>query len=290
MIKKNWKSIFFSYLNNMIIILFCASIILPFISVFFTSLSTSAGASMGSFKINWDKLSLENYKSMLNNHFIWSGYAITVFRTIVGTVLTVLLTSIGAYCMSKPYFPNRTFWMSFILFTMYFGGGLIPTYMVYCAYGLKDSVWVMILPSLVGAYNLIIMRNFFQQVPASLEESARIDGAGDLRILFSIMYPVSKPVLMTVALWVAVGHWNSWYDCLVYIRDTNKFVLQIVLRRIVLLGARQMMEAGVTEDIVGNPDGLKAAAIFVTTIPILCVYPFIQKYFVKGVMVGSLKG
>lgn len=288
--KRNWKSNFFYYLNKIIIILFCGSIIFPFISLLFTSLTTSAGASMGSFNIDWDNLTLENYKSMLNNKFIWSGYRVTLFRTIVGTVLSVLMTSIGAYCMSRPYFPNRAFWMSFIIFTMYFGGGLIPTYVLYCSYGLKDSVWVMILPGLVGAYNLIIMRNFFQQVPASLEESARIDGAGDLRILFSIMYPVSKPVLMTVALWVAVGHWNSWYDCLVYIRDTNKFVLQIVLRRIVLQGTTEMMKAGLAEDVVGNPDGLKAAAIFVTTIPILCVYPFVQKYFVKGVMVGSLKG
>lgn len=149
----------------------------------------------------------------------------------------------------------------------------------------------MILPCLVSTYNLVIMRNFFQQIPAAIEESGRIDGAGNLRILFSLIYPISTPVLATIALWVAVSHWNAWFDCLVYIRDADKFVLQVVLRRIVLQGSSQMIEMGVTpDDVMSNPDGLKAAAIFVATLPILCVYPFAQKYFVKGIIVGSLKG
>ena len=151
----------------------------------------------------------------------------------------------------------------------------------------------MVLPGLCGAYNLIIMRNFFQQIPASIEESGRLDGAGELRILLSLIYPISKPVLATIAMWVAVGNWNAWFDCLVYIRDTDKFVLQVVLRRIVLQGSSQMMElagSNANLELASNPDGLKAATIFVATIPILMIYPFAQKYFVKGVIVGSLKG
>ncbi|MDD6174293.1 MAG: carbohydrate ABC transporter permease [Firmicutes bacterium] len=281
----------FSFVNGLLITLFCISVLFPFVSLLITSFSTAASASLGGFDLDFSKMSFANYSTMLRSQYIWSGYLNTIFRTVVGTVLSVLLTSLGAYCLSKPFFPHRTFWMGFVVFTMFFSGGLIPTYLVMCEIGMKNSIWSMILPCLISTYNLVIMRNFFQQIPAAIEESGRIDGAGNLRILFSLIYPISTPVLATIALWVAVSHWNAWFDCLVYIRDADKFVLQVVLRRIVLQGSTQMIEMGVTpDDVMSNPDGLKAAAIFVATLPILCIYPFAQKYFVKGIIVGSLKG
>ena len=291
MVQSKIGSRLFGLINGFFITVFSLSIVLPFLSLFFTSLSASAAAAIGSFDIDFQNLSLTNYSTMLRSQYIWTGYLNTLFRTIVGTLLSILFTSIGAYCLSKSFFPHRTFWMAIVVFPMFFGGGLIPTYLTVCNLGLKNSIWSMIFPSLISTYNLVIIRNFFQQIPAELEESGRIDGAGNLRILFSLIYPISMPVLATVSLWVAVSHWNAWFDCLVYIRDTEKFVLQIVLRRIVLQGSTEMMELGVTtDDVLSNPDGLKAAAIFVATFPILCVYPFVQKYFVKGVIVGSLKG
>ena len=291
--KKRSKWTLFDYVNTALITLLCLSIILPFISVFFTSLSSSAAASMGSFDVDWDNLTLKNYRATFKNQFILRRYVVTILRTVITTVLSLLLTSIGAYCLSKKWFPHRGFWMGIVVFTMFFSGGLIPTYLTYVSYGLKNSFWAMVLPGLCSAYNLIIMRNFFQQIPESIEESGRLDGAGELRILLSLIYPISKPVLATVAMWVAVSNWNAWFDCLVYIRDTDKFVLQVVLRRIVLQGSSQMMELAGNNpnlDLASNPDGLKAASIFVATVPILLVYPFAQKYFVKGVIVGSLKG
>lgn len=291
MIRQTLPGRIFSFVNGLLITLFCISVLFPFVSLLITSFSTAASASLGGFDLDFSKMSFANYSTMLRSQYIWSGYLNTIFRTVVGTVLSVLLTSLGAYCLSKPFFPHRTFWMGFVVFTMFFSGGLIPTYLVMCEIGMKNSIWSMILPCLISTYNLVIMRNFFQQIPAAIEESGRIDGAGNLRILFSLIYPISTPVLATIALWVAVSHWNAWFDCLVYIRDADKFVLQVVLRRIVLQGSTQMIEMGVTpDDVMSNPDGLKAAAIFVATLPILCVYPFAQKYFVKGIIVGSLKG
>jgi putative aldouronate transport system permease protein len=196
----------------------------------------------------------------------------------------------GAYVLSKPYFPHRNMWTFFIVFTMFFSGGLIPSYLLNKNLGLMNNFLVLILPGLVSAYNLVIMRNFFQSLPEEIEESAMLDGAGRLRIFWSIVLPMSKPILATVGLWLAVGHWNSWYDVLIYITDETKFTLQIVLRRILLTGSQEIMEFSATTSEMISSEGLKAATIYVATLPILCVYPFLQKYFVKGINMGSLKG
>ena len=153
-----------------------------------------------------------------------------------------------------------------------------------------DNLLVLIVPGLISAYNLVIMRNFFQSLPEEVEESAMIDGAGRFRIFWAIVLPMSKPILATVGLWLAVGHWNSWYDVLIYITDETKFTLQIVLRRILLTGSKEVMEFTSTTQEMISSEGLKAATIYVATLPILCAYPFLQKYFVKGMNMGSLKG
>ena len=232
---------------------------------------------------------------MIDNRYIWLGYKNTLIRTVAGTVLQLFFTSMGAYVLSKKFFPHRTFWTFFIVFTMFFSGGLIPTYLVVKNLGLLDTYAAMILPGFISAYNMVIMRNYFQSLPEEIEESCLIDGAGRFRIFMQIVLPLSKPILATVALWLVVGHWNSWFDVLIYISDDTKFTLQIVLRRIIITGSKEILDtsaaanAAEMESVVSS-EGLKAACIFVTTLPILCAYPFVQKFFVKGIMIGSLKG
>ncbi|PYI56681.1 ABC transporter permease [Paenibacillus flagellatus] len=233
-----------------------------------------------------------NYEKVLTNEYILSGFANTIARTAIGTALSLTATVFAAYPLAKRFFPHRTFWTGFIVFTMFFSGGLIPNYLLVKSLGLMNSVWALVLPGLVSAFSLIIARNFFMALPESLEESARIDGANDIVILFRIVVPVSMPIIATLTLWTAVQHWNAWFDSLIYMTDAHKQVLQVVMRRIVLQGTKDMMDVNSFEDpnLVANPDMIKAATVIVTVVPIVLFYPFLQKYFVKGVLVGSLKG
>jgi putative aldouronate transport system permease protein len=198
---------------------------------------------------------------------------------------------LAAYPLSKPYFPHRSFWTGIIVFTMFFDGGLIPTFLTVQGLGLVNTTGALIFPKLIDTFSLLIVRNYYMSIPNALEESARIDGAGDLRILFRIILPVSTPIIATVALWTIVNHWSWWFDSMIYMLDARKHVLQVVLRRIVLEGTMQMMDlGGLAEEATVNPDTVKAATIIVATFPIICIYPFMQKYFIKGILIGSLKG
>ncbi|MEA4889621.1 MAG: carbohydrate ABC transporter permease [Clostridiaceae bacterium] len=283
--------LFFDILIGFLLLLFSLTVILPFWYLLAQSFDQMGNMSGTDFYLWPRSFTFANYSIILHNKYIWAGYANTLLRTILGTVLTLFCTTMGAYTLSKKYFPHHTFWSFFVILTMFFGGGLIPTYLWINQLGLIDNRMVLILPSLVGAYNLVLVRNFMLQIPAELEESARLDGAGDFRTFLSIVLPVSKPILATVALWVAVGHWNSWFDCLLYIRDPNKLVVQVVLQRIIIQGTDKMLlDKSQQLEFDARPEMIKAACIYVTTLPILCVYPFLQKYFVKGIYVGSLKG
>lgn len=204
----------------------------------------------------------------------------------------MIATLLTAYPLSKKYFPNRVFWTGVFVFTMFFDGGLLPNYLLVRGLGLLDKVWALILPKLIVTYTMIIVRNYFMSLPDSLEESAKIDGANDFYILFKIIIPLSAPIIATVSLWTIVDNWNAWFDSLIYMRDIKKHVLQVVLRRIVLENSSQVMElvGTVSDEAPTNPENIKAAVVMVTTIPIIVVYPFLQKYFVKGILVGSLKG
>jgi len=290
-IKKSVGSHIFDFCNHTFLILLALSIVFPFLTLLAQSLSAPGYASISGLSIIPKKFTLNNYSHVITNSYIWIGYYNTIFRTVFGTAATLVMSSVTAYCLSKKYFPNRTFWTFFVICTMFFGGGLIPTYLWMSTIGMVDNRLALILPSLISTYNMIIIRNYFMSLPGEIEESGKIDGASNIRILFTLIIPISKPILATVALWTIVGHWNAWFDCLVYMRDVNKFVLQIVLRRIVLEGTQQMMDKVQAQmDYQANPDAIKAATIFFTTLPILCIYPFMQKYFVKGIMIGSLKG
>jgi putative aldouronate transport system permease protein len=235
------------------------------------------------------------YIKVIQNPNIINGFKNTIVRVFLGTSLTMAATIFTAYPLSKRSFPNRSLWTGLLVFTMFFSGGLVPSYLLVRSLGIYNTLWALVLPGLISTYNMIIMRNFFMNIPLELEESARIDGAGDFSILFRIVLPVSGPILATVLLWTMVGHWNAYFDSIIYISTGTKQVLQQVLRRIVLEGNLQMvMENPNLADALGggyeNADAIKAATVITATVPIILVYPFLQKYFVKGILVGSLKG
>jgi len=274
--------------------IFALSIFFAFEHLLSLSFSPSYVATKGGMHLLPVDPTLDNYIKVLESKYIWMGYKNTLIRTVFGTSIQLLVTAAGAYALSKKFFPHRSIWTFMIVFTMFFSGGLIPTYILVVNLGLMDTYAAMILPGLVSAFNLVIMRNYFMSLPEEVEESCMIDGAGRFRIFFQIVLPLSKPILATVALWLAVGHWNSWFDVLIYISDDKMFTLQIVLRRIIITGTQQMVDLNVSSEVAdqmqASAEGVKAAAIFVATLPILAAYPFIQKYFVKGIMIGSLKG
>ncbi|WP_202887095.1 carbohydrate ABC transporter permease [Cohnella zeiphila] len=279
----------------LIVGLLSLSILYPFVHLISVSFSTPTEAIRPGFHLYPREISLEAYRKTFDSRQIWIGFGNTAFRTAVGTALSLLFMALTAYPLSKRDLPHRTFYTMVFLFTMFFQGGLIPTYLLVKQLGLLDSrlVFLVAPPFLISTFSLLIMRNFFASIPAELEDAARIDGAGDLRTLFSIVLPLSKPILATVGLWSAVGHWNSWFDGMLYIQDSSKMLLQTYLRRLVVENRDQDVQA-LMDQMIGVqdviPETVKAAALIVTVVPIVALYPFLQKYFVQGVMIGSLKG
>jgi putative aldouronate transport system permease protein len=263
--------------------------ILPFLQMITISLSSANDINSFGLHIIPQHIAYSGYKLLLSYPLIWSGYLNTIVRMVLGTALSVFLTTMGAYALSKKFLPNRRFWTSIIIFTMYFSGGLVPSYILVKGLGLRNTIFALILPGAINAYNMIVTRNFFMGIPESLEESAKIDGANDIYILFKIIIPVSKAVLATITLWYGVSHWNNWFDCLIYMDNEKEYVLQLVIRKLLLEG-QQLEEAGQGYSKMVNPENMKMAAVVVATLPILLIYPFFQKHFVKGVMLGSLKG
>ncbi len=262
--------------------------IVPFLQVVTISLSPPEVVASYGFHLIPTKIDLEGYRSIFKYKLLWTSYRNTIVRTLFGTALSMFLYVIAAYPLSKKYLPNRRFWIFFIIFTMYFSGGMIPNYLLINNWlKLSNTIWALILPPAMSAYNLIIVRNFFESIPDSLEESARIDGARETTVLFKIVVPLSMPVLATVSLWCIVGHWNAWYDCMLYIRDDTKYVLQYTLQRILLDGQVQDLDHIGTKV---NTETMKMASIVVSILPIMIIYPFVQKYFTKGVMIGAVKG
>lgn len=285
----------FDALNYFLLFLLAALTLYPFWYIIIISISTQAEATKIGLHIFTKNPTLDSYRSIFQNAYIYMAYKNTIIRTVLGTSINLTLTTMLAYAMSKKYLPHRNFYTSIIVFTMFFGGGLIPSYMLVKNLKLINTIWALVLPGAIGTYNMIIMRNYFQSLPSELEESAKIDGANDVRILINIYLPVSMPVIATVALWCLVGHWNAWFDALIYTNGNNNLmVLQLLIRKLLVEGSTTLINAGALmiddASMAPSPESLKAATIMVSTIPILMVYPFIQKYFVKGIMIGSLKG
>jgi putative aldouronate transport system permease protein len=288
-IKSSKSEIAFDVVLIIIMIVFCITTLYPFLYLLSLSI-TSSEVSLTTFHLIPPKIDFNNFKVVLSAADIGTGFKNTIVRTLLGTAIQLLAIICTAYPLSKKYFPHRNFWTSMLVFTMFFSGGLIPSYLLIKNMHMFNSIWSLILPGLIPTYTMLIVRNFFMGIPDSLEESARIDGANDIIILFKIILPLSMPIIATVILWQAVGHWNAWFDSLIYIQNQKKQVLQVILRRIVLAGSQDAFASTGIDVNVTKPESLKAATIMVVILPILCVYPFVQKYFVQGIMVGSLKG
>ena len=290
-IKKSLGSHVFDCCNYTFMVILCICMIYPVFYLLMLSIASPELPLTAGYVIP-PKVTSRTYIEVLKNKYIISGFFNTIARTVLGTFLSVIATILTAYPLSKKTFPNRGMWTALIVFTMFFSGGLIPNYLLIKSLRIDDSIWVLVLPGLISTYNMLIARNFFMGIPEEMCESAYIDGATDFRILFQIIVPISLPIIATLTLWIAVAHWNAWFDSMIYIKESKSQVLQVVLRRIVLEGTEEMMNLNmqVDEDLAPNPETLKAATTIVAIIPIVMVYPFIQKYFVKGVMIGSLKG
>lgn len=266
--------------------------IYPFLYVLFASLSDPAWIVQVRGMIWYPKgINLEAYKLVFNNPSIITGYLNTLIYVIAGTALNILMTSLGAYALSRQSVMWKNHIMFMIVFTMFFNGGLIPTYLLVSKLGMLDSRLALIIPAAMSAFNLIIMRTAFQGVPVSLEESAKLDGANDFTVLFRIILPLSMPVVAVMILFYGVGHWNAWFNALIYLRTRDLYPLQLILREILITNSTDSMMTGVGGgDKMPIGETIKYATIIVATVPILCLYPFLQKYFVKGVMIGAIKG
>ena len=266
----------------------------PFWNIFIISINDATDAIRGGLYFLPRKLSLSSYAEILGRSTFLASIKVSVGRTLIGTPIAVLVTAMLAYPLSRKDLVGRKFWNLLFVFTMYFGGGLVPYYMVLKGIHMLNTFWVFIFPMMMSVYNMILIRSYIESMPDSLFEAAKIDGANDLVVFVKMVLPLSKPILMTVALFVAINQWNSWFDAYLYTSDQALKPMQSILVDILnqyqtgasTSQAMSNAKAGVTV----TPDSNRMAATMVATLPIIMVYPFVQKYFVKGVTIGSVKG
>lgn len=261
--------------------------LVPLWYVVMVSLTPRSGSGSSLF-VSPAEMSLDAYRSLLDNGAMLRSMGISFYITIVGTALSLIVTTLMAYPLAQKRFRFRNPILLLVIFTMLFNGGLVPTYIIVSDLGLRNSLWALMLPNLLSAFNLLVMKAFFQNLPGEIEEAARIDGASELQILWRIVLPLSKPIMATIGLFYAVAQWNSFFDAVLYIDDTNKWPLQNVLR--VILTAGNVTEYTDINAASAIPsESLKMAAVVITTVPVLVIYPFLQRYFTAGVLLGSVK-
>jgi len=281
----------FDVVNITLLVLFALITIIPFIHVISSSFASVAEYNSKNFLLVPTEFSLKAYEYIFTTNALPRSLGITVMITILGTLLCLLSTTLFAYPLSRRRFHFRRTIMFLIVFTMIFQGGMIPDYLIVKELGLLNSYWSLMLPRSIIAFYLIIMINFFRNIPEEIEESAKMDGCGDLRMFFRIMIPLSLPAIATLTLFYAVFQWNTYMHAILYISDSEKWPIQVLLRQIVMVSQAGFVEQGSVEGESSiPPDTVKMAVITVATTPILLVYPFLQKYFAKGVLVGSVKG
>ncbi|MBO4886428.1 MAG: carbohydrate ABC transporter permease [Clostridia bacterium] len=286
-------SVAFDILNYLIVGLASLTTILPFIYVIGASFATEFELQTRPMFIIPHDVTLDAYKYIFASSKLIRSFGNSVFITVCGTVINLVFTVSLAYPVSKRYLRGRNFWLNMVIFSMFFSGGMIPGYILVSNWlKLRGTYWAIILPGAISAYNMMIVKNFFQGIPQELEESAYLDGCNDLTTLLRIVLPLSLPVMATFGLFYAVGHWNSYFSAMIYLTDNNMYPLQLVLRQIIVTAETSAGEMSLMDPNFVEPpaQSVKMAVIVVATVPIMCVYPFLQKYFVKGVMVGALKG
>lgn len=274
-----------------VLALLCLAVIIPFWYVIVMSVTPLEvwSRSGGSLFFPLDKITFSGYTQLLTSARLPRSFGVSLYITILGTALNLLVTTMMAYPLSLTYFRFRTPLTFLALFTLLFQGGLIPTYLLVKSLGLMDSYWAMILPGLVSAWNLLVMKAFFENLPGELKDAAKTDGASEWQVFWDVVLPLSRPILATIGLFYAVGHWNAFFDALLYISSAEKQPLQIVLREI--LSAGNLNEfTDVNREQSMAPQSLRAAAVIIALVPMLIVYPFLQRHFTKGVLIGSIKG
>ena len=279
----------FSIFVYIVLSIFGLTIILPFFNLLATSLSDPVAVSNGLITFFPVRFTMSAYRFVIDNVQFWNGFRTTVIVTVVGTLGSLVVTTLVAYPLSIKKFRGRKFILILFIITMLFNGGLIPNYILITTLGLQDSYGALILPGLISTYNMLLIKNYFETLPESLYESAKIDGAGELRIFLSIVIPLSLPTLATIALFYAVGYWNAYFNGMIYISTPSKMPLQTYLQT--LLNMSYIPAHELPPEVANSlsTDSIRAASIFTATLPILILYPFLQRFFVKGLVLGSDK-
>ena len=296
-VKTSYADKIFDIINVIVMIILLVIFVWPLWFIVIASVSNPNEVWNGNVLL-WPKgFTMAAYEAVIEYKSIWIGYRNTIFYTVVGTMINLVMTVCAAYPLSRKDFVPRNFFMFMFMLTMYFGGGLIPTYLIVNKLGMINTVWAMMIPGACSIYNVIITRTYFiNSIPGSLKDAAELDGANSFQYLVKVVLPLSKPIIAVIALYYAVGHWNDYFTALIYINKTGLMPLQSFLRDLLMSNKLTMgnsmggLDAATAEAKMQLSQTLKYSAIIVSTVPVLCIYPFIQKYFVKGVMIGSVKG
>ena len=289
--KDTWQYKAFKVFNTIILSLIVFVTLFPFVNIVAQSFSAESYINSGQVSL-WPKgFNVETYKIIMADNIFWINYKNTVVYTVVGTIISLILSTMIAYPLSKKRLKGKRFLTLFFVFTMFFNGGLIPNYVLVTSLGFGNSIWAIVIPNAISVFNMLIMRTFFSNIPEELEEAAIMDGSSTFGVLFRIVLPLSKPILATMMLFYAVAHWNSWFPAFIYFSEKELFPVSIYLRNLIK-GAEATLGTGATsqDNLTQIASNIKAVTMVLTVLPILLVYPYIQKYFVSGVMLGSVKG
>ena len=281
--------------NYVLLCLLTIAVLYPLIYIVSCSFSSGDALMAGRVKLLPVEFTLLSYKTVFEYESIWTGYLNSIIYTVVGTVISIVLTILAAYPLSRDDFRGGNILMKLFLFTMLFSGGLVPTYLLVKNLGLVDTMWAVVLPTAVNAYNMIVARTFFRQtIPKDLQEAAELDGCSDFKFFTKIVIPLSTPIIAVLCLWVAIGLWNGYFNPLIYINSEDKYPLQLILRRILLMAQVDFGNSAVDPRVVMEnqylSQMLRYGTIIISSLPLMLIYPFVQKYFVKGVMIGAVKG
>ncbi len=276
------------YVIALILIVLGFIFLYPMYYTIIISFSDTTNITLGNVKFWPMGFNVTAYKQILSNNRIPTAYANTILYTVVGVIVNLVMTALTAYPLARKDLWGRSFFMKMITFTMFFSGGMIPMFLVVSGLGLLDSIWSLVIPNAIWTYQLLIVRAFYMSIPESLHESATIDGASEYRIFLQIVVPLSTAVYATVGLFFFMGHWNNYLPPLIYLKSSTKFPLQVVLRQMLVKGENVNSNLAIPDNL--TPEAIKNATIVVSMIPVMLVYPFAQRYFVKGMMVGAIKG
>jgi putative aldouronate transport system permease protein len=261
----------------------------PFLNMVAQSFSSQGSISAGRVNLIPLGFNIDTYKVVMGDALFWTSYKNTVIYTVVGTLISIVLTTTFAYAISKRHLKGRNFFIAIAVFTMFFNGGIIPNYVLISSLGMRDTLWAIVLPNAISVFNLLIMKSFFENMPAELEEAGAIDGLTTYGILFRIVLPLSKAVLATMVLFYAVINWNAWFGAFLYLDKSSLFPVTIYLRNMIAGATQATSFGGSSENVTQIAANIEAVTMVLSVLPILCVYPFVQKYFVSGVMLGSVK-